>query len=271
MSLGRFASVWAALVNRFKIERAHYTHQPLPLDDEEDLESEKSSDRDSGDKSEKTMPNSNKKSATALLSSAWRIHIIHLLITLVAVVLTWILASPRPTALVEEALTPDGKAFPHGQLTFAQSFQPLPCGSTPEEAKARGCHFDMIATAWLPERCIDRELVDEFMARHDWRFYADQEGRLPLSHDDPDDLGSQPASTTATDGGGQIVTTYRWHATHCLYMWKKLTRAMRDGRYADSEILWPHHVNHCVDMLLTHGTEDYDSISAIVEVIYPPC
>ncbi|KAK8097636.1 uncharacterized protein PG998_013122 [Apiospora kogelbergensis] len=81
------------------------------------------------------------------------------------------------TNLIAEVLTKDGKDFPHGQLSYSVDFSPLPCGNTPSEAIARGCHFDMVATAWLPPRCIDTELMEEFLSEHPWRFYADQQGR----------------------------------------------------------------------------------------------
>ncbi|KAK5632499.1 hypothetical protein RRF57_008213 [Xylaria bambusicola] len=50
-----------------------------------------------------------------------------------------------------------------------------PCGSTPEEAKARGCHFDTISFCWLPSECYDRKLVDSFEATRNWHYYADPE------------------------------------------------------------------------------------------------
>lgn len=52
-----------------------------------------------------------------------------------------------------------------------------PCGSTPEEAKAKGCHFDTISFCWLPSECYDSELVSTFESTRNWHYYADPEVR----------------------------------------------------------------------------------------------
>lgn len=164
------------------------------------------------------------------------------------------------THLVDEVLTNDGKEFPHGQLSYSKNFSPLPCGNTPSEAISRGCHFDMVATAWLPPRCIDMELMDEFMSEYPWRFYSDQQGLQPLSNI-PDTIGSY------TDG--RIWTTNRWHVAHCLYMWRKLNRALVHGWMTDAETVQQHHTDHCSKSILEF--HELDGIHAYMEVIYPPC
>jgi hypothetical protein len=50
-----------------------------------------------------------------------------------------------------------------------------PCGSTAEEARARGCNFDTISFCWLPDECYDSDLVDTFEATRNWEYYADPE------------------------------------------------------------------------------------------------
>ena len=76
------------------------------------------------------------------------------LVTII-VVFCWKIFVPPPTNLHYQILTTDNKTYPSGQLSWSQHFEALPCGKSPEEAKARGCRFDMLATAWLPPRCID--------------------------------------------------------------------------------------------------------------------
>lgn len=43
-----------------------------------------------------------------------------------------------------------------------------PCGSTPSEARAASCVFDIVAFSWLPPRCHDAELGEEFRQQKDW-------------------------------------------------------------------------------------------------------
>lgn len=169
-------------------------------------------------------------------------------------------AATLPTSLHDEVLTMDGKSFPSGQLSWSQNFTPLPCGKSPDEALARGCHFDMIATAWLPPKCIDQELVVEFMASHPWQYFRNQNGTEPLPTD-ADSLGSQTA--------GLIWTTHRWHWAHCLYMWKKLNRALVHGWMTDGETIKQGHTDHCTKTILSR--KEPDIVGSIVEIIYPPC
>lgn len=164
-----------------------------------------------------------------------------------------------PTNLQEHILTSDGKSFPSGQLTWSQKFTPLPCGKSPAEARDRGCHFDIIATAWLPQKCIDYELISEFEALYPWQYFSNSNGTDPFP-DDSDTLGSQT---------GLIWTTHRWHSAHCLFMWKKLNRALVQGRLTDGETIKQGHTDHCSKVIFS--MKELDSIGSIVEIIYPPC
>ncbi|KAI0112530.1 hypothetical protein GGR51DRAFT_547068 [Nemania sp. FL0031] len=181
------------------------------------------------------------------------------LLTISIVAITRNIVSTPPTRLEEEVLTVDGKRFPRGQLSYSTQLLPLPCGKTPTEALERGCQFDLIATAWLPPRCIDFELVNEFLAEYRWEFFADNNGteRLP---EDANTLGSYT---------GTIWTVNRWHVAHCLYMWKKLNRALIHGWQTDAETFQQRHTDHCTNTILKFRNPD--GIQSIVEVIYPPC
>lgn len=171
----------------------------------------------------------------------------------------WEISHLPQTNLHESSLTDDGKSFPSGQLTWSQKFTPLPCGKSPTEALARGCHFDIIATAWLPPRCIDYDLIDEFTSSYPWQYFRHANGTDPYS-EDPDTLGLQT---------GQIWTTSRWHTAHCLFMWKKLNRALVKGRLTDGETVQQGHTDHCSNAILR--AKDLNALGAIVEIIYPPC
>ncbi|KAK1971921.1 hypothetical protein LY78DRAFT_708816 [Colletotrichum sublineola] len=188
---------------------------------------------------------------------SWNLLFSLLLVTVL--IFLWKGALPPSTNLHERILTVDGKSFPSGQLTWSRSFTPLPCGRSAEEAKARNCRFDMISTAWLPPKCIDDELVAEFAAVHPWQFFRDANGTEQLPND-AETLGSEP---------GTIWTTYRWHSAHCLYMWKKLNRALVNGWMTDAETIKQGHTDHCVKIIL--GMTKPDAIVSMVEVIFPPC
>lgn len=180
----------------------------------------------------------------------------------------WRTFVPSPTNLHYQMLTADNKTYPSGPLSWSQHFEALPCGKTPEEARARGCEFDMLVTAWLPQRCIDRELVDEFMAMGNWQFYTRLHGTEEDKYDsyDPDFLGSVNRT---------IWTTRRWHVTHCLYMFKKMNRGLVNGWTVDAEAVSEPHTEHCMktfnEQLLFGPIVDLDEIETYLEIIYPPC
>ncbi|OOO14952.1 ABC transporter related protein [Aspergillus oryzae] len=55
-----------------------------------------------------------------------------------------------------------------------------PCGHTAGEARARGCHFDIITFCWLPDRCYDAELSDSLEKLVDWKWYLDRNKTQPV-------------------------------------------------------------------------------------------
>jgi hypothetical protein len=185
-----------------------------------------------------------------------------------AVFALWKTLVPPRTNLHYQILTADNKTYPSGPLSWSQHFEALPCGKTPEEARARGCEFDMLVTAWLPPKCIDRELVDEFLELGNWDFYARQDGteKDKLSTYDPDFLGSVNRT---------IWTTRRWHVTHCLFMFKKLSRALVNGWTVDAEAVSEPHMKHCmktfIEQVLFGPSLDPNEIETYLEIIYPPC
>lgn len=66
------------------------------------------------------------------------------------------------------------------------SNSPRYCGKSVKEALAKGCIFDELSTAWLPERCRDEELLAELTTKGDgpngtWLYWADKEHTQPLS------------------------------------------------------------------------------------------
>ncbi|PVH91311.1 hypothetical protein DM02DRAFT_705397, partial [Periconia macrospinosa] len=165
---------------------------------------------------------------------------------------------PATTSLKDLTLTSDGKSFPVGQLSWSQKFQSIPCGTTPEEALSRGCDFDLITTAWLPPSCIDYELMHEFSRNYAWRYFRDPEGTQTFP-EEPIVLGHQV---------DPIWTTNAWHSTHCLYMWKKLNRALVRRTRVDGEAIKLAHTDHCthtvVNMTSYEGQEGIHSISIAI-------
>jgi hypothetical protein len=198
---------------------------------------------------------------------SWILIIEHILIIFFGFAL-WKIFVPTRTNLNYQVLTEDKKIYPSGPLSWSQHFETLPCGKTPEEARARGCEFDMLVTAWLPPRCIDRDLTQEFMDLGKWQFYTKLHGgeEDKFGTYDPDFMGSVNHT---------IWTTRSWHTTHCLFMFKKMGRALVNGWTVDAEAVSMPHTEHCmktfIDQVLFGPYLDPDEINTYLEIIYPPC
>lgn len=118
------------------------------------------------------------------------------------------------------------------------------CGHTPDEARERGCHFEPMMSAWVPDACYFEELaleyaeVDEIFST--WEWYTDK--GLTQSVTDPDAL------QTLREGNYTKIWTSRDHAhdLHCLYAWRKINMAL-EQKYPllDTRSLEFHHSMHC--------------------------
>ena len=133
------------------------------------------------------------------------------------------------------------------------------CGDSIEEAQLRGCTWDLLAGSWLPQRCIDQELSDEFRTAGDWHYYANKDGTGELTeHELQFRVG--PNAT--------YFTTLEYHRTHCAYQWRKMHRAMQSGGRIENALADYHHTLHCGKIFLQEG-ELSDLLTAIsVEFYY---
>jgi len=178
------------------------------------------------------------------------------------VLFVWLLTRPPRFSLHDERSPSDGLTFTGGQLTLAQHLATRPCGHTAEDAVARGCEFDQVTTSWLPPRCIDRELQEEFLTTirpGGWRFWAQDD---QTQEHDAEQLG------WVTD---EIWATNEWHMWHCLYVWRKLARAVRNGKPIDGSTLSLTHTDHCAYMTGSEYATTQSEVRTLVSINFPPC
>jgi hypothetical protein len=138
-----------------------------------------------------------------------------------------------------------------------------PCGASFGEAKALGCHFDIISFSWLPERCYDAELSQKFDKLAVWEWYIDHNKTQPVAKSE--------ALTGELDG---LYVNWEYHVQHCVYMWEKMHRALLgDGKRAvDSYIGIYAHTQHCGKMLLSRGEGfELSNFNTRIRVKYPDC
>ncbi|KAF6788129.1 hypothetical protein CSOJ01_15099 [Colletotrichum sojae] len=112
------------------------------------------------------------------------------------------------------------------------------CGVTPTEAHANGCRFDVTSFSWLPPACYDEFIVDDFIASEPREWFLDPSGTRPV-----------PLQTVQRGDIPEMYVSWGYHKAHCVSMWKKMHRAVEDGRVLDAYIGNYNHTSHCGHML----------------------
>lgn len=139
-----------------------------------------------------------------------------------------------------------------------------PCGNTPEEARAAGCHFDINSFCWLASPCFDANLSTEFENIKTWRWWGDENFTIPISHD-----------LVSTGNITGLYVSWDYHLRHCTVMWKKLHRAFLDVEKGygaiDSYVESYHHTEHCEKLLLGEDGLGPGSVDTVIRVKYPDC
>jgi hypothetical protein len=135
------------------------------------------------------------------------------------------------------------------------------CGNSPEDAMARGCRYSIVLHSWLPESCLTEadaeDAKDMYNDRH-WPYEITSGRNLSMQ-----ELGAGDY--------GHFTTTFDWHVTHCMYVWKRLHRILLDPtQELDSYTANYHHTSHCVKMIGGHPGGMKDSGTKIF-VKYPKC
>lgn len=115
------------------------------------------------------------------------------------------------------------------------------CGTTPAEARRRGCVFETTGFAWLPQACLDPATEDQFLAyvkAHNLTYYRDQECTQLVSL----------SEVRHGDQGFFVQETY--HKTHCAFLLRKLHSRYMEEKPVDGMIMNVGHTKHCVSEML---------------------
>ena len=138
-----------------------------------------------------------------------------------------------------------------------------PCGGTAAEARARGCHFDIVSFMWLPDQCWDPELVADFEETNHLEWFQGPNRTGPLTR-----------AQVITGEYNPVFVNWEYHWRHCTAMWKKMHRALLSplGQAAIDGYVAPyHHTLHCEEMFLVNRTKNFEDTDTEVRVKYPDC
>lgn len=178
-----------------------------------------------------------------------RRHIIYGLAAVAALILIFSFSAPHTLTL---------SYWRQGANTTAPP-QQHSCGASPESAAEAGCTFDLIAFAWAQPACSDEELMHEFLARKEWRWWADAEGAEDV-----------PGEEVALGSREQVFVSWEFQLQQCVYLWKKMQRAVVAKAPLDSWTLDAEHTARCGEMLLDQKRLA-DGGNTMIETKYTTC
>ncbi|KAF0318029.1 hypothetical protein GQ607_014726 [Colletotrichum asianum] len=133
------------------------------------------------------------------------------------------------------------------------------CGDTAARAKSLGCHFDPTIFSWVPNDCLDHELVSEFRAL-EWTLYGDKNKMTLLTEEE---------WSNGTDKSHEAWLTSKDTGLHCIFSWKRMHRAIMSGRNLPEGLSSWANTENCAKALTSHMQPDEIAIEVHVE--FPAC
>ncbi|KAK4204613.1 hypothetical protein QBC40DRAFT_331022 [Triangularia verruculosa] len=210
-------------------------------DDQRSVDEEGNDDHQSVSTREKSFCSPSAVRITILTFAIWG------LVSLLSQVSQALRPIPKPQGCLQQhpsALEPRPDVY-HPE-TLRPGLNLCDCGSNIKEALSLGCVYDTLATAWMPPYCRDPELTAEFDLSGSnpdgsWPYYADKEGKVPLSVSEVAALGGTHKTFWAPR---------RWHIVHCLFYWQKYWRMRQTGAVMEDRYDRLTHVRHCIRLIL---------------------
>jgi hypothetical protein len=162
---------------------------------------------------------------------------------------TTAVVAPSPTSAADLALP--SLSTEHAELPedFGDSSgmvgKILDCGYSPEQAREKGCVYDVMMQDWVPVPCYDAVLTEKYLAEGNWTWYGDGDGTTTISNEQ---------MAKGEHGSAWMSTSY--HKAHCVFSWQKIIRALRNNQGISQELLSYDHVLHCAHGALKQDSED---------------
>jgi hypothetical protein len=133
------------------------------------------------------------------------------------------------------------------------------CGNSSNEARGRGCTFDIMSRFWVAPDCFYLGIDERFRQEHASAYYVDKEGQQQLPVDDVADF------TEA------IYTSVSYHRLHCKYLLLRNQLAVASGGKLPAAMTSFQHTEHCVNVLSQHNSSYADDLIQIFDMSFPPC
>ena len=144
------------------------------------------------------------------------------------------------------------------------------CGITPIEARAQGCHFQLWSYSWVPPRCFDTELHNEFLQLHDkegWQYLRNVSSLSPEGETEwvREEI---PLSKVLEGEQSGIYSTWGQHYWHCAFYLRRFFKATGGLTNRDRDL---HHSIHCQEWLSNPFAHDWKTPNIRLQVGYHEC
>lgn len=133
-----------------------------------------------------------------------------------------------------EILLSNGTTITAGNPYGGKTFEMHDCGNNADEARAKGCAYDVMMQEWTPPECIDWTLAEKFLKNGNWTWYADPGAQRTYS---PVEI--------ALGNHDVVYVDQSYHRHHCIFTWERMVRAMRTQRPLVEKLVNYDHVMHC--------------------------
>lgn len=112
------------------------------------------------------------------------------------------------------------------------------CGTTADEARARGCIFETTGFSWVTKECYDPVVEEAFLkhiATNDIKLFRDRNYTREV-----------PMEEVRLGNGQGFYVFQEYHVAHCMFLIEKLHRALLDGKPVDGYTMPFVHTEHCI-------------------------
>jgi hypothetical protein len=113
------------------------------------------------------------------------------------------------------------------------------CGSNVQEARSKGCFFDVMLHSWVHQDCFDKELMDKYLTQVPYHWYRDARFQEEITVEE-----------MRRGEHGSAAVKLEEHGTHCAYVLEKNLRAIMNGKPAARSIYSVKHGVHCIGLLV---------------------
>lgn len=123
---------------------------------------------------------------------------------------------------------------PSASSTPFPSFPWRDCGSNADEARAKGCEYDVMMQEWQPPECMDKPLAERYLKNGNWTWYANGDASV-IYNDTEIALGNHD----------RVYVDQSYHRHHCIFAWERMVRALRTQKPLIEKMVDYDHVMHC--------------------------